>query len=136
MPASSCSRSSSNIRDRPSEAASRPGASGDEIEPGGIGGADHRCKPQQGRRGEAEFLDHHVEGAELAAVAPEHVLDVEGRGVEALADRDHLGRRHEQEHRVRIDEPADQPGAGDAVDLRPRPGDPDGAPLRVARRQF
>ena len=29
MPASSCSRSSSNMRDRPSEAASRPGDSGD-----------------------------------------------------------------------------------------------------------
>ena len=49
---------------------------------------------------------------------------------------DHFGRRHEQEHRVGIDEPPDQPGAGDAVDLRPRPGDPDGAALRVARRQF
>ena len=63
-------------------------------------------------------------------------FDVEGRGVEALADRDHLGRRDEQKHRVRIDEAPDQPGAGDAVDLRPRAGDPDGAALRVARRQF
>ena len=50
---------------------------------------------------EAEFLDHDVEGAELAAMAPEHVFDVEGRGVEALADRDHLGRRDEQKHRRR-----------------------------------
>jgi len=59
-----------------------------------------------------------------------------GTAVEALADRDDLGRRHEQEHRVRIDEAPDQPGAGDPIDLRPRAGDPDGAPLRVARRQF
>ena len=35
-----------------------------------------------------------------------------------------------------IDEAPDQPGAGDAVDLRPRAGHPDGAALRVARRQF
>ena len=41
----------------------------------------------------------------------------------------------EQEHRAGIDEAADQPGTGDAVDLRPRPRHPDGAPLRVARRQ-
>ena len=47
-----------------------------------------------------------------------------------------FGRRHEQEHRVRIDEAADQPGAGDAVDLRPRARHPDRASLRVARGQL
>ena len=124
------------MRDRPSEAASSPGASGDEIEPGGVGGAHDHRQPHQRRRRQAEFLDHHVEGAAFAAMAPEHVLDVEGRGVESLADRQHLGRRDEQEYGVRIDEAADQPRAGDAVDLRPRAGDPDRAALRVARRQF
>ena len=39
--------------------------------------------------------------------------------------------RHVQEHRFGIDEAADQPGAGDAVDLGPRPRDPD----RAARRR-
>src|SRR5947208_15364168 len=69
-------------------------------------------------------------------MTPEHVFDIEGNGVEALADRNDLGRRHEQKYRVGIDGPPDQPGAGDAVDLRPRAGHPDGAPLRIARRQF
>ena len=86
MPASSCSRSSSNIRDSPSEAASRPGASGERSSRAGIGGAHHVGEPQQRRRREPELLDHHVEGAELAAVAPEHVLDIERGRVEALAD--------------------------------------------------
>ena len=47
-----------------------------------------------------------------------------------------LGRRHEQEDRLRIDEAADQPGAGDPVDLGPRAGHPDGPALRIARRQL
>src|SRR6266404_529320 len=87
----------------------------------GIGGAHHGCQPQQRRRRQTELLDHHVERTELAAMAPEHVFDIEGNGAETLADRDNLGRRHEQKYRVRIDEPPDQPGAGDTVDLRPRP---------------
>src|SRR5437868_14095717 len=69
-------------------------------------------------------------------MTPEHVFDIEGYGVEALADRNDLGRHHEQKYRVGIDEAPDQPGAGDAVDLRPRAGHPNGAPLRVAGRQF
>src|ERR1700757_5327403 len=69
-------------------------------------------------------------------MAPEHVLDIEGNGVEALADRYDLRRRHEQKYRVRIDEAPDQPGAGDAVDLRPRAGYPDGASLGVARGEL
>ena len=69
-------------------------------------------------------------------MTPEYVLNVEGSGVEALADRDHLRRRHEQEHRVRIDESPDQPGAGDAVDLGPSAGHPDGATLRIAGWQL
>ena len=35
-----------------------------------------------------------------------------------------------------IDEAADQPGTGDAIDLRPRARHPDGAALLVARRQL
>ena len=35
-----------------------------------------------------------------------------------------------------IDEAADQPGTGDAVDLRPRARHPDGAALLVARREL
>ena len=73
---------------------------------------------------QAELLHHDVEGAELAAVAPEHPLDVEGRRVEAVGHRRYLGGRDEQEHGSRVHEAPDQPGAGDAVDLRPGVGHP------------
>ena len=45
MPASSCSRSSAYMRDRPSEAASKPGRFRREIEPAGIGAAHDRRQP-------------------------------------------------------------------------------------------
>src|SRR5215213_4585374 len=45
-----------------------------EIRTRRVGAADDGGKPQQGFRREAEFLDHGVEGAFLAAMAPEHVL--------------------------------------------------------------
>ena len=48
----------------------------------------------------------------------------------------HFGSRNEQENRGRIDEAADQPGTGDAVDLRPLARHPDGAASRVARRKL
>jgi hypothetical protein len=32
----------------------------------------------EGRRFEAEFLEHHIEGAAIAAMAPEYAVDVEG----------------------------------------------------------
>src|SRR3712207_8512016 len=59
--------------------------------------------------------------------SPEHVrsLDVEGRGAEPPGHGLDLGRGHEQEHGRGIGEAADQPGAGDAVDLRPRPRHPE-----------
>ena len=59
-----------------------------------------------------------------------------GVALNRSATAEHLGRRHEQEHGVRIDEAADQPRAGDAIDLRARPRHPNGAALRVARRQL
>ena len=67
---------------------------------------------------------------------PEHALDVERSCREALGDRVDLRRRDEQEHRARIDEATDEPGAGDAVDLRPRARDPDCASLLVERRHL
>jgi hypothetical protein len=51
-------------------------------------------------------------------MAPERALDVEWRRIESFGDRLRPRRGDEQEHRVGIDEPADEPGAGDAVDLR------------------
>src|SRR5205085_12236528 len=62
-----------------------PGRFRRQIELAGIGGADYRRQPQQRRRREAKFLDHYVEGAEFAAVGPEHAFNVKRRGIEALA---------------------------------------------------
>jgi hypothetical protein len=59
-----------------------------------------------------------IEGAELASVAPEDVLDVERRGFEALGHGFYLGRRHEKEDCRGIDETTDKPWAGDAINLR------------------
>ena len=44
-----------------------------------------------------EFLDHRVESAGLAAMAPKGVLDVEGCRAKALGHAFDFGRRHEQE---------------------------------------
>ena len=68
-------------------------------------------------RFEAQFAEHRVEGAAFAAVAPENPFDIEQRGIETLCDRLNLRRRDEEEHGFRIDKAADEPGAGNAVDL-------------------
>ena len=115
------------MRDRPERRREQPGGFGREVEPSRVGSPHDRRQAQQRLGGEAELLDHRVEGAGLAAVAPEHVLDVEGRGIEPLGHGRDLRRLHEQEHRPGIDEAADQPRAGDAVDLRPRARHPDRA---------
>lgn len=67
-------------------------------------------------------------------MAPENprVVYVEGRGLEPLGDPGDLARWHEQEDGFRINETADEPGAGDAVDLGPGPRDPDGSALLVS----
>jgi hypothetical protein len=57
-------------------------------------------------------------------VTPEHVLDVERDGAEALGYGRNLLWRHEQKDGRRVDEPPDEPRAGDTIDLRPRPGYP------------
>ena len=120
MPALNCSRSSSIHARQAERSGKQTRRLRREVEPRGVGRANHGGEPLQRRRRQTELLHHDVEGAELAAMAPEHVLDVERRGVETLGDGSDFGGRHEQKDRGRIDEAADQPGAGDAVDLRPR----------------
>ena len=53
MPASSWARSSAYMRDRPSEAASSPGASRRQVEAGGVGAAHDRRQAQERLGGEA-----------------------------------------------------------------------------------
>src|SRR6516164_1339468 len=57
-------------------------------------------------------------------MTPEYVFDIERSRAETLGGFEHLGRRDEQEHGVRVDKAPDEPGARYAVDLRPRPGHP------------
>src|SRR5260370_10669935 len=80
-----------------------------EIKPPGVGGAYHRRQPQQRLRRQAELLDHHVEGAEFAAMAPEHVFDIEANGIEAFADRDDLGGGGEKKNAISIGATPDPP---------------------------
>ena len=122
------------MRDRPSEAASRPGASGARSSRA-VSAPRTIVASRSERLGrEPELLDHHVEGAALAAMAPEHALDVERRGAEALGHRLDFRGATNRNTALGIDEAADQPGAGDAVDLGPRARDPDGAARRRRAR--
>ena len=70
-----------------------------EVQPGRVGAAHDRGQPQERLGRQAELLDHDVEGAELAAVAPEDALalDVERRRAEAVGDARDLRRGDEQE---------------------------------------
>src|SRR5215831_10190956 len=58
------------------------------------------------------------------------ILDVERHAAAFARHIDHLIGIDEQDPRLRIEEAADQPGAGNAVDLRPPPRDPDAWTLR------
>jgi hypothetical protein len=101
-------------------------------------GWDDRCRhlgqAQQRLGSQAEFIDHEIEGAFFAAMAPEHAVKIEWRGIVSCGHVRHLRGGDEQEHGARIDEAADQPRAGDAIDFRPRARHPDRAPLTVGRR--
>src|SRR5262245_1340727 len=104
-----------------------------ELQPGGVGAAYDGCQPCQRLGFEPEFLEHGIEGAVGAAMAPEDAVDVERRGVKALRDGGDFWRHHEQKHRIGVDEATYQPWASDTVDLRPATRHPYGAALVVTR---
>ena len=74
--------------------------------------------------GELELFDEHVEGAFPVPVGVLGASGVVRVSALAFGDREHIVARHEQELRVGIDEPSDQPGAGDPVDVGVLSGDP------------
>ena len=104
------------------------------IHPTGVRRADHDRQTVEWRRRQPEFFDHDVERAQFAAMAPEHILDVERRGAVMFTDGFDFGGRDEQEDSIGIDEASDQPRAGDAIDLGTRAGNPDRPSLRIRRR--
>ena len=133
MPASSCSRSSRNMRDRPSEAARNPAACGTRSSRAVSAARTIIARRSSASECKPELLDHGVEGAALAAMAPEHVVDVERNRRETdrrppVTSAGSTNRNTAE----RIDEAADQPGTGDPIHLRPGPRDPDRAALVVA----
>ena len=67
-------------------------------------------------------------------MAPEYAVDIERRRAEAVGDSRRPRTAPRTGTRRRVDEAADQPGAGDPIDLRPGARDPDGAAPLVARR--
>jgi hypothetical protein len=91
---------------------------------------------KEGSRSQSELLDHRVECAGIAAMTPEHALDVERRGIEAFCDAHYLRCDDEEEDRLRIDEPPDQPWAGDAIDLWPAARNPECPALLIPRRKL
>jgi hypothetical protein len=128
--------SSEYMRDNPSEAASSPATSGARSRRAVSAPRTRAASRSRGRGCEPELLDHDVESAFFAAIAPVDPLDVEGRSAEALGDTHDLARRHEEEHCRWIDKAADEPRTRNAVDLGPFPRNPDCEPLWVTRRQF
>jgi hypothetical protein len=57
-------------------------------------------------------------------MAPEDALDVERRSVEAFGDVAHFRRDYKEKNGVWVDETADQPRTGDAIDLGSTTRDP------------
>src|SRR4051812_3053899 len=78
------------------------------------------------RRIATEFvlLDQRLKGTFLTVVAELDAGHVERYGARASGDLHHPFRRHEQKLGGRVDELADEPGAGDSILLDALAGDP------------
>jgi len=76
-------------------------------------------EPLERRIDEAKVPDEGIEAALLALVAEVHILDVVGDRVSLLRGLQHFLCGHVHELGFRIDKPRNEPGARDAVDLRP-----------------
>ena len=74
--------------------------------------------------GQPELGDQRVKRAGLTAMRPKGAVDVKRCGAEPLGHRGDFGRGHKQEAGGWIDEPADQPRAGNTVDLGAMAGHP------------
>ena len=102
----------------------------------GIGAPDDRGKTQQRLGGQAEFLDHEIERAFVAAMAPKHAVKIERYRTVSLGHVWNLRGGDEKEYGAGIDKAANQPWASNTINFRPGASHPDGAPLTVQRRYF
>ena len=78
----------------------------------------------QCRFGAAVVREERIERAQLAAVRQIGTRNIVEDGAQPFGLAEHLLGRGEDELRRGIDEAGDQPGTGDAVDLRTLAGDP------------
>src|SRR5262245_5830046 len=62
-----------------------------KVKAGRVGTA-HDCRQsRQGLGAERKLFDHGIEGARRTTMAPEHTVDVKGRGIKALCNGSNLG---------------------------------------------
>src|SRR6185437_3369294 len=73
-----------------------------EFQMTGIGAPDHRGQTQQRLGRQAEFLDHEIERAPVAAMTPKDAFKIERLGAESLGYPRNLRGSNEQEHRARV----------------------------------
>jgi hypothetical protein len=74
---------------------------------------------------QSELFDHGIKGAAITPMAPEHIVDVEWNSFKAISHVHHFGRLDEEKYRRSVDETADQPRAGDPINLWTRACHPD-----------
>src|SRR5206468_6867486 len=84
----------------------------DRFLPLDVGGADNVSQSLQRRIGQMEILENRLEGASVTAVIQRHLSEsrrIEWRGALAFRHLQQLALRHEEELRVVVYEPLDQP---------------------------
>ena len=108
--------------------AQAPGAPYPHLEPWSRGEAGWSAR--------SELLDHGVERAGVAPMAPEDILDVEWGASKTLGYRHHIRRSDKEEHRAWIDEATNEPRTGDAVDFWPGARHPHSSSLSINRRKL
>jgi hypothetical protein len=98
-----------------------------QVEPVGVGTAhDARKREKMRVRVEAEAFQKRVEGAGVPLVLEGSARQIVGDRALVGSDGHDLIRLREEEAGLRIEEAADQPRAGDAIDLRTAARDPTG----------
>ena len=101
-----------------------PAGLGAKVEPGGIGTPNDQGDLME--RGIDQLIagQKRIEAAEWTFVAQLDPFHVERGCAGLFGSSPHLGRGHEEELRIGIDEPGDQPGTGHSVDLGTGPSRP------------
>src|SRR5207247_7084574 len=90
-----------------------------------VGGVHDLCQPRQRRVGaEVVVVDEDLERAQAVAVVVAGAGGIEAVGALRLGNVENVFSGRVEDLGLGVDEPPDQPGAGDAVGLRTGAGDP------------